>query len=301
MRNLGVLIVLLTLYSDVVGQTISLDGAKATNEGISEWLAFKNFQNEATPSSLVRGVGGFRIPGQDNYAAVVNTAPAQKFVPSVGGTISSVSAFVQLDNASGDEPLIVELRESDSGLPSELLGSVVLPQDRFSSSFPVDKSTFDLRSQNISIYAGKPYFVVFRTQQPGVSNTIYLTRTFEPNPLSLGATPIFSGTGGTAPWLEDSFHPQEIGLEIRIVPEPATWTLILGPVLFVFRRCGRTKLSYQNRIGFIDPCSFSPPAKFSGYIVRRYLRLPRPSSEDYHGDALSMSIEIRVARSNLKK
>ncbi len=195
--------------------------------GLTERLAVKNFEDDATPSFIVLGVGGFRIPGQKDYTDVVNTAPAQEFVASVGGPLSSVSAFVQtrLSAALTEEPLIVEVRESTAGLPSDLLGSVILSPDRFTNSFAVAKSTFDFGSQGIFLTADQPYFVVFRTEEPGRLNTVYHTRTFDPNPLSLGIDPIFSGTGGTAPWF-DIFQAREIGLEVRVIPEPLILALV---------------------------------------------------------------------------
>jgi hypothetical protein len=192
-----------------------------------EQVAFKNFEDNAIPSYLVKGVGGFRVQGQQDYTLVKNTAPAQEFVPSVSGKLGYISAFVHpIHNVIYTDPLIVEIRSETSGLPSDLLGSVVLNPEMFSRSYPVEKSTFHFGSQDIDLTANQHYFVVFRSERPGIFNTMYHVRTFDPNPLSLGITPIFSGTGGTAPWF-DSTRPQEIGLEVVVVPEPAAVILVL--------------------------------------------------------------------------
>lgn len=97
-----------------------------------------------------------------------NPRVGQSFISNVNAKITTIDALVTAGNfgpIADSPPLDVSLYESESGIPTALLGSVQRPASDFTyqSSGIGQRATFDFSPLNIPLVAGQNYMVVFST------------------------------------------------------------------------------------------------------------------------------------------
>jgi hypothetical protein len=184
-------------------------------------IAFKNFIDESDEYNSVFEIGLQAVsPKLDNVAA------GQVFHSQVSGMVESVSAFLEVE-AIPRVPLLVEIHSLENGAPGELLGVVsttlaATPTDLFKLQ------TIDFTSAGVQVTAGIDYFAEFRTDQPYPNMGWYDVLTVVANANSTGHATLYTTTGGVPPWQSLlPYWPQELGLAVTVVPEPATASELL--------------------------------------------------------------------------
>ena len=184
--------------------------------------------NNFTPTFVFSGfrtdVGYQSPPGQGN-PIFENMAPSQRFIPSQSGPLSSVTTFMDHWTVSGrvTPDVRVSIRADDAGRPGAVLGETSFPVSLFPDQYfpPNPPVTLDLSPLNLSLEAGRPYHVVFRTDTSVVSSAYYSLHMMLPHTNSFG-TPAYESRTGGATWpVEPSPFALEIPIQVRVVPEPA--------------------------------------------------------------------------------
>jgi hypothetical protein len=129
---------------------------------------------------------GYRSPAgtSDNF---LNMAPAQRFVPSQGGPLSTITSFML--HWPGTAPDIhVSIRADNVGRPGAILGERSFTAAQFPDSYfpPNSPVSLDLSSLNITLSPAVPYHVVFRTDTAVVSWAYYSLHMMHPHAGSFG-------------------------------------------------------------------------------------------------------------------
>jgi hypothetical protein len=159
-----------------------------------------------------------------------NKAPSQPFIPSAGGTLSSLSAFIQRwDPAASTPPLKVSVRTDDAGRPGAILGEQSFASSLFTTSYapPNGPITLDLSSLGVNLQAGTPYHLVFRTDTPNATFANYSLHVIRPHAGSFGLPYRDSLDAGASWTLPPSGLALEIPVRVSVVPEPAGAAVVL--------------------------------------------------------------------------
>lgn len=183
-----------------------------------------NFTPTFTGSGFRTDVG---YAGNPNFT---NEAPAQRFIPSESGTLTSVTTYIQRWRAPEATPdLHVSIRADQGGMPGAVLGEQSFPAAGFATSYfpPNPPLTFDLSSLNVPLLAGQPYHVVFRTDTALAGDFYYSLHVLRPHAGSFGSDYVDSPDGG-ATWGVRAGSGLEIPVQVQAVPEPASGLLAVG-------------------------------------------------------------------------
>lgn len=181
-------------------------------------ITASNMASGFVPSNSAHYVGD--VYPRLNYT---NEAAGQRFTATVSGKLSTILASIDEFNAQG-VPLIVKFHTADGNLPGPVLGSLTIDDNNVYPNFRADfneLSLFDFTSQNISIVAGQSYVVTFEVATPGEVRYRALLKTSGAD--DFGTNSLFSADALT---YQQSTVSDEMGLTVRVVPEPATLTLL---------------------------------------------------------------------------
>jgi hypothetical protein len=93
----------------------------------------------------------------------LNTSHSQRFVPTQGGKLSSLTVF--MDHRVIGDPLLVAIRTDSGGLPGALLGEASFAGSHFPASYfpPNPPTRLDMSALDVILQAGTTYHAVFRT------------------------------------------------------------------------------------------------------------------------------------------
>jgi hypothetical protein len=186
-----------------------------------------NFTPSFTFSGFRTDVGYRSPPGSST--TFLNMAPAQRFIASQPGQLTSVTSYMMRWSASSPD-IHISIRADSGGRPGAILGERSFTAGDFPASYfpPNPPVTLDLSSLNLTLSASQPYHVVFRTDTSVVSSAFYSLHMQNPHANSFGFAAYESRDGGaTWPALPSAFG-LEIPLQVRVVPEPSAiaWLVI---------------------------------------------------------------------------
>jgi hypothetical protein len=177
-------------------------------------------------------------PGQTYNATngwVIGTAPgfneeeiAARFVPGADYTLDAIDFAATY--VSGFDGVTLEIDANDFGKPGAAIESF---------SFAVSSTTAEVFTADSVLHplltAGTTYWVLLAADEPGNTDVLWNQST---------TTAGFSSQSGSGPWLPQSelIAPafDVLGTPATAaVPEPATFSLLLAPLLLWLRRRGR--------------------------------------------------------------
>lgn len=197
---LAVLLTLTTLHATSAAETLTAINMDPDWQGINGWAWYIGYTNADL--------------------GYTNEAAGQEFVASVSGTLTTLEASV--DKSSGGAPLVITFYEAVNGLPGTSLGSVSISENdvyNWASQIPTPINTFDVSSANVTVEAGRRYFVSFTTPTPG--DIRYRAILTADNANSFGYRALYSKDGGQT-WVYPNITP-EIGMRLYVegdVPPP---------------------------------------------------------------------------------
>lgn len=190
---------------------------------LGEMVTASNLTNPISFSSY------FEAVGYEGVAGFTNGAVAQRFVADVGGTLSSIDATVDRFQHGG-WPLRVSIHAPTPAGPGASLGEVQFPAESLPNVFAANR--LDLSAAGIDLVGGESYFVVLRTDQPIHFSTRYRALLINPSAVSFAIPAMVSRDGGAA-WETGVRTNLELGLTVRVVPEPGTvWLLLVSTAVW---------------------------------------------------------------------
>ncbi len=166
-----------------------------------------------------------------------NTAISQRFVPTHGGTLTTLRVLMAPWPFEGDVPLLVSIRSDASGEPGVSLGEASFAR----SLFPPNPALLDMSSLEIPLLSGQTYHAVFRTETALDESRYYGSRLLDSTTTNLFGLSYLTSADGGSTWRPQPTFPVEIPLAVSVaIPEPGAVLIGLlgsaGGSLFASRR-----------------------------------------------------------------
>jgi hypothetical protein len=194
-------------------------------------VAASNFQSGFVASGIRTDVGYRR----DEF---LNTAHSQRFVAELGGRLLSLTAMINRNSAT--TPLVVSIyADNGSQKPGALLGRREFGGNVFPTSYfpPSGPTVLDMSTLAIQLAAGVQYHAVFTTATAIPGGIQYSAHLMYPHAGSFGLPYLHSRDGG-ATWNNGSGSGAEAPLTVTVVPEPASYSVLIATLLLMQRRRG---------------------------------------------------------------
>lgn len=203
-----------------VGVSVSLGVARG------EIVTASNLADGWSDTSFFGGVG---YAGDPDFT---NQTQAQRFTAGRSGLVGTVLFRASEWIATNGMPLRVTLHHLGAGVPGPAIASAdYVPQG---GGFSYNDFTVDFSGTGAKVVAGLDYYVSFRTDTAASGSVRYRMQLIDPVS-SFGSAYQTSRNGGVT-WGNPSQTGVEIGLEVRLIPAPASMALAASVGLVGSRR-----------------------------------------------------------------
>lgn len=197
-----------------------------------------------TASNLADGWTGTSFFGGVGYAGdpdFTNQAQAQRFMAGRSGPVGTVLFRASEWVATNGMPLRVTLHHAGAGVPGTAIATAdYVPQG---GGFSYNDFTVDFSGTGANVVAGLDYYMSFRTDTAASGSVRYRMQLIDPVS-SFGSAYQTSRNGGVT-WGEPSGRGVEVGLEVRLIPVPASMALAASVGLV---GCRRQRSNMPNRL-----------------------------------------------------